>query len=74
VAFDCQTGPAELIDNAGNGYLVVEGDIEAFSRRTLALIEDGELRQRFSQHSLERAQQFIPERIYPQWQQLIVGG
>jgi amylovoran biosynthesis glycosyltransferase AmsD len=74
VAFDCLTGPAELLDDARNGYLVAEGDIEAFSQRTLALIDDGELRQRFSMHSLERAQQFIPERIYPQWQQLIAGG
>jgi amylovoran biosynthesis glycosyltransferase AmsD len=74
VAFDCQTGPAELIDDGDNGYLVAEGDLEAFSQRTLALIDDGELRQRFSLHSLARAQQFIPERIYPQWQQLIAGG
>ncbi|MEE4410439.1 MULTISPECIES: glycosyltransferase family 4 protein [unclassified Serratia (in: enterobacteria)] len=74
VAFDCQTGPAELIDDGGNGYLVPEGDIDAFSQRTLALIADGELRKRFSLHSLERAQQYIPERIYPQWQQLMAGG
>ncbi|CAI1603577.1 MULTISPECIES: glycosyltransferase family 4 protein [Serratia] len=74
VAYDCLTGPAELIDDGKNGYLVAEDDIEAFSQRTLALIGDGELRQRFSLHSLARAQQYIPERIYPQWQQLIAGG
>ncbi len=74
VAYDCLTGPAELIDDGENGYLVAEDDIEAFSQRTLALIGDGELRQRFSLHSLARAQQYIPERIYPQWQQLIAGG
>ncbi|KAA8996987.1 glycosyltransferase family 4 protein [Affinibrenneria salicis] len=71
VAFDCQTGPAELIEHDGNGYLVTEGDIAAFSERTLALIENAPLRARFARRSLEKAQRFSPERIYSQWQQLI---
>ncbi|MBH2596117.1 glycosyltransferase family 4 protein [Serratia ureilytica] len=72
VAFDCLTGPAELIDDRENGYLVADGDVDTFSQRVLALIGDGELRRRFSHRALEKAQRFVPERIYPQWQELIV--
>lgn len=31
VAYDCKTGPAELIDDGVNGYLVPDDDAAAFS-------------------------------------------
>lgn len=71
IAFDCQTGPAELIDHGSNGYLIADGDVQAFGQHILALMADAALRRRFSQRSQEKAERFIPERIYPQWQQLI---
>lgn len=72
VAYDCQTGPAQLIDNQRNGFLVTDGDREQFCSRVLCLIADPALRQRFSQVSLEKARRFAPERIYPQWLQIIM--
>ncbi len=71
VAYDCLTGPAELIDDRRNGFLVADGDRQRFCSRTLALIAEPSLRQRFSQASLEKARRFAPERIYPQWLQII---
>lgn len=71
VAYDCRTGPAELIDDGGNGFLITDGDRQQFCRSTLALIGNPALRQRFSQASLEQAGRFAPERIYPQWIQII---
>ncbi|MHA7846461.1 glycosyltransferase family 4 protein [Serratia sp. D1N4] len=71
VAYNCQTGPAELIDDELNGYLIADGDQAQFCAKTLALIANPDLRQRCSQASLLKAGRFTPERIYPQWQQII---
>ncbi|AHG22102.1 glycosyl transferase family 1 [Chania multitudinisentens RB-25] len=71
VAYNCQTGPAELIDDGVNGCLVADGDQAQFCRRTLELIAAPELRQHYACASLRKAGRFTPERIYPQWQQII---
>lgn len=71
VAYDCKTGPAELIDNGVNGYLVPDDDAAAFSEGVLELMRDPALRDRFSVAALDKSRRFSPERIYPQWQQLI---
>lgn len=71
VAYDCLTGPAQLIEPDVNGYLVPEGDRQQFCQCVLTLIDDEPLRRRFSAASLAKAQRFTPERIYPQWQHII---
>lgn len=71
VAYDCPTGPAELITSGVNGYLVPDGDRPQFCERVMALITDHALRQRFAQASWQQAQRFTPARIYPEWQRII---
>ena len=71
VAYDCQTGPAELIESGVNGYLVPDGDSPQFCERVLALMADNALRLRFAHASWRQAQRFTPERIYPLWQRII---
>ncbi|ENZ3705523.1 TPA: glycosyltransferase family 4 protein [Serratia marcescens] len=70
VAYDCKTGPAELIDDGVNGYLVPDDDAAAFSEGVIKLMLDPGLREHFSVAALEKSRRFSPERIYPQWQQL----
>jgi glycosyltransferase involved in cell wall biosynthesis len=70
VAYDCKTGPAELIDDGVNGYLVPDDDAAAFSEGVIKLMLDPGLREHFSIAALEKSRRFSPERIYPQWQQL----
>lgn len=38
VSFDCPSGPAEIIDNGENGYLVSRNDIKLLSERILDLV------------------------------------
>lgn len=71
VAYDCKTGPAELIDDGTNGYLVAEGDSQGFCQRVLTLIADRQLREQFANASISKAERFSAGRIYPQWQQII---
>ena len=64
VAYDCKTGPAELIDDGVNGYLVPDDDAAAFSEGVIKLMLDPGLREHFSLAALE-VPSFSPERIYP---------
>lgn len=67
VAYDCQTGPAELITNGRNGFLISDGNREEFCRRTLEIIHNPIIHKEFSRASLEISNRFSPEKIYEKW-------
>ena len=46
VAFDCPTGPSDMIEDHQNGILVPALDVEGLSRGMLEFVEDEELRRR----------------------------
>lgn len=68
VAFDCDTGPAEIIRNDENGYLVENFNIQDFSRNILKMMtlrkEDWH---NFITHSNDNAENFKIEKIISQW-------
>lgn len=43
VSFDCPSGPAEIIENGINGYLVPCFDCNEFSQKVLSLLDDNQL-------------------------------
>jgi len=51
VAYDCMSGPAELVDDEVNGFLVPLFDKDQFKLRLEQLMNDKDLRQRFSMKS-----------------------
>lgn len=63
VAYDCDAGPSDLIQDGRNGYLVELFDDSTFKTRLGALMKDAELRQRMSNASREAVQPFAPERV-----------
>ncbi len=48
VSFDCTTGPADLIEDGENGFLVPLNDIDLFTKRLQQLINDEKLKDKFS--------------------------
>lgn len=57
VSFDIYTGPAEIIVDGQDGFLIPPFDCEEMEKKIELLMEEEELRQRFSratQHSLEK--------------------
>ena len=43
VSFDCPSGPAEIIENGINGYLVPCFDCNEFSQKVISLLDDNQL-------------------------------
>jgi glycosyltransferase involved in cell wall biosynthesis len=71
VAFDCPTGPGEVIDDHRNGLLVPCKDVDALAAAILEMIEDGELRRRCADAAVETAHDYTMEAIGPRWDALL---
>lgn len=71
VSFDCPSGPAEIISEGIDGYLVENGNVKMLAERIAYLIDDGPMRQVFSANALISAKRFEPEQIITQWITLI---
>lgn len=75
ISTDCLTGPADLIDNRVNGYLVASGDAEALARTIESVLEmTVEERGRMSQLARQKIGEFCaPERSVCKLQELMEG-
>ncbi len=73
VSFDCPTGPAEIVTDGVNGYLIPTYDTDAMARRINALIENDEMRLSFSKKSGISIDKFSKERVLALWHELIEG-
>lgn len=63
VSTDCPYGPGEIISHEENGLLVPVGDATSLATALCRLLDNPELRQRFSAAGVERAQAFRAESI-----------
>lgn len=73
VTFDCPFGPGDIVADNQNGFVVKNNDITTFADRLCQLIEDINLRKRFSQASVERARLYDVEKIMNRWKTLYEG-
>jgi glycosyltransferase involved in cell wall biosynthesis len=73
VAFDCPTGPAEMITHGRDGLLVPAGDVAGFAAALRELIEDGDLRRRMGERALVTARAYDPAAIGARWSALVGG-
>jgi glycosyltransferase involved in cell wall biosynthesis len=63
VSTDCPSGPAEIITNGRDGFLVPVGDPASHAARTLELLGDDALRARVVAAASERVQDFAVDRV-----------
>lgn len=71
VAFDCPTGPRELIRDGVDGLLVPPEDVDALARSLRRLIEDEQLRGRLAGAAMEAAAAYDPDAIGARWRDLL---
>ena len=70
MAFDCPYGPATIINEGVNGFLIPSDKVQYFADKLSLLIEDISLRRQMGQAALESSDRFIPDHIMPQWMAL----
>jgi glycosyltransferase involved in cell wall biosynthesis len=70
VAFDCPYGPADIISNGKDGFLIQNRNEEEFAHKLCLLMENESLRVRLGKAAILSAQHFSLEKILPMWKQL----
>ncbi|PKB15700.1 glycosyltransferase [Flavobacterium sp. 5] len=74
VAFDCKTGPGEMIIDKVNGVLVENQNLEKLTEAMNLLIDDKDLYLFCKKHTLESIQHFSLDKIGEQWLDLMQIG
>lgn len=67
IAFDCPYGPADIVSDGVDGFLVENRNIEEYSKRVCQLIENEQLRFKMGQAGVISSQRFRAGAIMPKW-------
>ena len=70
VAFDCPSGPKDIISDNKDGYIIENGNIESFIAALSILIENKDKRQTMGFLAKENVKRYLPNNIIPQWDKL----
>ena len=70
IAFDCPYGPANIITDDMDGFLVKDWDIMSFADKVCLLMENQDLRQQMGQAAIRSSQRYRSDRIMSVWQEL----
>lgn len=71
IAFDCKTGPSEIIDNNIDGYLVDEGDESGFIGALDYLSNNDNIYFSMSKSTLKTSERFLIDSISDKWNDII---
>jgi GalNAc-alpha-(1->4)-GalNAc-alpha-(1->3)-diNAcBac-PP-undecaprenol alpha-1,4-N-acetyl-D-galactosaminyltransferase len=74
VAYDCVAGPADMITNGENGFLIEEFDDETFREKLELLMFDKKLRKNMSLNSKKIISNYNVEEIANQFYNFILSG
>lgn len=70
IAFNCPYGPADIIKNEENGFLIDNRDTHLYARKICQLIEDEKLRMELGHNAILSSQRYQADKIMPLWKQL----
>jgi glycosyltransferase involved in cell wall biosynthesis len=71
VSFNCKLGPAEIIRDGVDGFLVPPEDVPALKDKLLLLLQRKDLRSMMAANAREGAKRFLSNEIIPQWEMLL---
>jgi glycosyltransferase involved in cell wall biosynthesis len=74
IAFDCESGPSEIIRHDENGLLVPQGDVCELATAMQTLAHDNTRRSRLGSAARDVSNKFSPERIFSQWESVLSDG
>ena len=67
VSFDCPYGPADIITDGVDGFLIKNRDIYTFADKVCQLIENEDLRRRMGKNGIVSSQRYRADLIMPKW-------
>ena len=70
VAYDCPYGPASIITDGADGFLIPTGNEQRFAERLCQLMDDEPLRMEMGRKAITSAQRFSASNIMPLWKKL----
>ena len=70
IAFDCETGPREMIDDGVNGFLIPVADSDRFVKTMTAIVQDDSLLERLKQGCSLSIEQRSDTAIFSKWNNL----
>lgn len=70
VAFDCPYGPADIITDGVDGFLISKRSLEDFANRVCQLIDNLDLRVKMGKSGIESSKKYAESCIMPLWKQL----
>lgn len=70
IAFDCPTGPREIVTDGVNGYLIPCYDVLLMAEKIEELINDVGIMRRFSENSHVGIEKFRKDKILDRWKRL----
>lgn len=71
VAYDCETGPREILEHGRDGFLVDVGAVDAFADCLRLLMGDEALRRRMGERAEVSLERFRPEAVAEQWSRIL---
>lgn len=71
IAYDVRVGPRNLVQNGVTGFLIPDGDEEAFASRIAELFTDSAKWESMSASSKKRVLLFSENNVIPKWEQII---
>lgn len=71
VAFDVRVGPGMLLKDGETGYLVADGDEEAYIRRVIELMGDAALRKRMGEEAQRHSVLYSRENVADIWNSVL---
>lgn len=70
IAFDCPHGPADIIKDGEDGFLVANGAIDTFATKLMDLMESKALRLQFGTKALQHVNRFNVNEVVKKWDDL----
>ncbi|GAA3236961.1 glycosyltransferase family 4 protein [Nonomuraea helvata] len=70
VAYDCPTGPRDVLTDGVDGLLVPARDVDALAAALSRVIGDRELRVRMGKAAVRASRAYAPELVMPLWEDL----
>lgn len=71
IAFDCESGPSEIIRHDENGLLVPQGNVLELATAMQTLAQDNDRRTKLASFAREVNDRFSPERIFAKWEDVL---